>query len=50
MQLVPIMLMALIGIPMGLLLNYLIWFKLLPMSFRAYRDQLRRIRERRDSN
>ena len=49
-QWVPIILIAVIGIPMGLLVNYLIWFELLPMTWRMNRETFRRIRERRNSN
>jgi hypothetical protein len=39
MQWVPLALMALVGIPMGLLINYVIWFKFLPMIFRMFGDR-----------
>lgn len=32
-------LLYVLGIGMGLAINWLIWFKLVPMSFRALRDQ-----------
>jgi len=47
MEWVPTLLIAFIGIPMALLLNYIILFKFLPMIWRMYRDTFRRIRERR---
>jgi len=47
MQWVPIIFVAFVGVPMALFINYMIWFKLLPMIWRMYRDQFRRIREQR---
>ena len=50
MQWVPTALIVLIGIPMGLLINYIIWFKFLPMIWRMNREAFRRRREWKNSN
>ena len=36
----------LITTPVLLFINWMIWFRLLPITFRLFRDQLRRLRER----
>ena len=33
-----------------LFINYMLWFKLLPMAWKLNRETFRRIRERRNSN
>jgi hypothetical protein len=50
MQWVPIALVASIGIPMALLINYLLLFKRFPMLWRLNRETFQRRRERQNSN
>jgi hypothetical protein len=42
-----IIVLGLITLPVLLLVNWMLWFHLLPTVFRQLRDQYRRIRERK---
>lgn len=44
------MVLYVVTFPVLLFINWMIWFRLMPMMFRLSRDQYRGIRERRKSN
>jgi len=42
--------LGLMGIALGLALNWIIWFVLMPILYRQLRDQFRIVRARRNSH